>query len=92
MVFLYHPLYDRNIKRKDVFHYEKILLAFGLHCFLYSNFTRDTHSIDPCTTGGLPSIFKSGESNRLANACTDLLLRQIQLLPSLADIITKPIK
>ena len=43
MVFLYHPLYDRNIKRKDVFHYEKILLAFGLHCFLYSNFTRDTH-------------------------------------------------
>ena len=39
----------------------------------------------------LPSIFKSGESNRLANACTDLLLRQIQLLPPLADIITKPI-
>ena len=39
----------------------------------------------------LPSIFKSGESNRLTNACTDLLLRQIQLLPSLADIITKPI-
>ena len=37
MVFLYHPPYDRNIKRKDVFHYEKILLAFGLHCFLYSN-------------------------------------------------------
>lgn len=43
MVFLYHPPYDRNIKRKDAFHYEKILLAFGLHCFLYSNFTRDTH-------------------------------------------------
>ena len=40
MVFLYPPPYDR---RKDVFHYEKILLAFGLHCFLYSNFTRDTH-------------------------------------------------
>ena len=43
MVFLYHPPYDRNIKREDVFYYEKILLDSGFHFFLCSNFARDTH-------------------------------------------------